>query len=131
MPKPPPYLFVYGSLMRNGDPQARKALDRNGHFLMAGSIQGRLYVAEGWPAAVPSADPQDRVHGEVFELADPDSVLASLDDWEGPRYQRRLLPVLFKDQGFEVESWAWLWTGPVDEAQRLPKGRWQPPKKDR
>lgn len=131
MPKASPYLFVYGSLMRNGDPQARKVLDQSGHFLMAGSIQGRLYTAEGWPAATPSGDPAERVHGEIFELADPDRVLRSLDDWEGPRYERRLTPTLFKDQGFEIECWAWFWTGPVEESARLPKGRWQPPKKDR
>lgn len=129
MPRPCPYLFVYGSLKREGDADARRPLAEGGHYLRDASIAGRLYVAEGWPAAVASADPAERVQGEAYELADPEKTLAALDAWEGPGYQRRLLPVLFKDQGFEIECWAWLWTGPVDEASRIADGQWRAPEK--
>ena len=120
-----PYLFVYGSLTRRGDKAARQPLVDGGHFLREGSIQGRLYLAEGWPAALPGTDAAEQVHGEVYELRDPAALLAQLDAWEGPGYERRLLPVLFKDQGFEVECWAWIWKGPVDEASRIADGRWK------
>jgi gamma-glutamylcyclotransferase (GGCT)/AIG2-like uncharacterized protein YtfP len=125
MPSLVPYLFVYGSLTRHGDPSARQPLAEGGHFLREASIQGRLYLADGWPAAVPSPDPADRIEGEAYELADPAQTLARLDAWEGPQYQRRLVPVLFKDQGFEIECWAWFWDGPVDESTRIPSGRWK------
>jgi gamma-glutamylcyclotransferase (GGCT)/AIG2-like uncharacterized protein YtfP len=125
MPSLVPYLFVYGSLTRRGDKDARKPLAEGGQFLREGSIRGRLYLAEGWPAAVPGADEAERVLGEVYELKDPAATLAQLDAWEGPGYERRLLPVLFKDQGFEVECWAWAWTGPVDETARIADGHWK------
>ncbi len=120
-----PYLFVYGSLKRDGEPAAHQALAEGAHFLREASIGARLYQAEGWPAAVPSDDPAQRVQGEAYELRDPAATLARLDAWEGPGYERRLVPVLFKDQGFEIECWAWFWTGPVDEASRIPSGRWK------
>lgn len=124
MPSLTPYLFVYGSLKRGGDPEGRGLMEAHAHFLREASIQARLYRVQGWPAAVASPNPQDRVHGEAYELKDPARALAALDAWEGPGYGRRLLPALLKDQGFEVECWAWLWTGPVDEAARLADGRW-------
>jgi gamma-glutamylcyclotransferase (GGCT)/AIG2-like uncharacterized protein YtfP len=130
MPRTPPYLFVYGSLMRCGDAEARRPLAEGGHFLMEASVPGRLYLAEGWPAAGPAGGPAERVHGEVFELSDPDRILAELDAWEGPGYERRLVPALFKDQGFEIECWAWFWTGPLDESRRIADGRWRPKKKE-
>lgn len=129
MPSIVPTLFVYGSLMRQGDAAARQPLAEGAVFLREGSIHGRLYLADGWPAAVPSEAPQEQVHGEVYELRDPATTLAVLDDWEGPGYQRRLLPVLLKDQGFEIECWAWAWSGPVDEAARIPDGRWKGPER--
>jgi gamma-glutamylcyclotransferase (GGCT)/AIG2-like uncharacterized protein YtfP len=125
MPSLVPYLFVYGSLTRRGDKEARKPLAEGGQFLREGSLRGRLYLAEGWPAAVPSGDEDERVHGEVYELRDPATTLALLDAWEGPGYERALCPVLFKDQGFEIECWAWTWKGPVDEARRIADGRWK------
>jgi gamma-glutamylcyclotransferase (GGCT)/AIG2-like uncharacterized protein YtfP len=125
MPSLVPYLFVYGSLKRGGEPEARAHLDRGAHFLKNGSLRGRLYVAEGWPAAVADAQAGE-VHGEVYELKDPAATLAALDAWEGPGYERRLVPVLFRDQGFEIECWAWLWKGPVDEDSRIADGRWRP-----
>lgn len=125
MPKPDPYLFVYGTLKRGGPAEARRPLEQGAHFLMEGSVAGRLYLAEGYPALVPGGE--GRVLGEVYELKDPLPTLAALDEYEGPGYERRLVPVLFKDQGFEIECWAWAWTGPVDEASRIAAGRWDPP----
>jgi gamma-glutamylcyclotransferase (GGCT)/AIG2-like uncharacterized protein YtfP len=125
MPSLVPYLFVYGSLTRRGDKDARRPLAEGGHYLREGSIKGRLYMAEGWPAAVPGDREDEQVHGEVYELKDPAATLAQLDAWEGPGYERGLLPVLMKDQGFEVECWAWTWTRPVDEASRIADGRWK------
>lgn len=124
MPSLVPYLFVYGSLKRDGEPAAHQALAEGAHFLREGSVAGRLYVAEGWPALRPGGE-GERVHGEAYELKDPAALLPKLDAWEGPSYERRLVPVLFKDQGFEIECWAWFWTGPVDEASRIPNGRWK------
>jgi gamma-glutamylcyclotransferase (GGCT)/AIG2-like uncharacterized protein YtfP len=126
MPGPTPYLFVYGSLQRGGPPEACAPLVADGRFLRKGSIAARLYLADGWPAATAPQGDGERVHGEVWELGRPGPTLAVLDAWEGPTYERRLVPVLLDNQGFEVECWAWFWTGPLDEAARIATGRWTP-----
>lgn len=92
---------------------------------MQGSVAGRLYLADGYPALVPGGT--GRVEGEIYELKEPLPTLAALDAYEGPGYQRRLLPALFKDQGFEIECWAWVWTGPVDEKNLIPSGVYEAP----
>jgi gamma-glutamylcyclotransferase (GGCT)/AIG2-like uncharacterized protein YtfP len=123
--RPDPYLFVYGTLKQGGPIEARRPLAEGGHFLMQGSVAGRLYLADGYPALVPGGT--GRVEGEIYELKEPLPTLAALDAYEGPGYQRRLLPALFKDQGFEIECWAWVWTGPVDEKNLIPSGVYEAP----
>ena len=49
----------------------------------AATIQGRLYRVSWYPGVVDSADPGQRVHGEVYALADPVKALAWLDAYEG------------------------------------------------
>jgi gamma-glutamylcyclotransferase (GGCT)/AIG2-like uncharacterized protein YtfP len=125
MPSPAPTHFVYGSLTRRGDPASRQPLAEGGRFLEQGSIQARLYVADGWPAAVPSNDPSERVEGELYELKDEHGILAQLDAWEGPGYERQRLPVQAKEAASTQVAWVWTWTGPVDEATRIKGGYWK------
>ncbi|HEX7085703.1 MAG TPA: gamma-glutamylcyclotransferase family protein [Vicinamibacterales bacterium] len=119
--------FFYGTLMTGFDRRRRLGMDSRMAFRGRGWIQGALFDLGLYPAAVPSEG--DRIYGEVFELADPASVLAALDEIEGYRpdepdtslYVRRLVPVQF-DDGSTVEAWAYFYNAPLGSAPKIPSG---------
>lgn len=58
-----------------------EVLARNGRFLGAGTMTGELFVVDWYPGLVPCADPDARVHGEIWQL-DGQAVWAKLDAYE-------------------------------------------------
>ena len=79
-----PLLFVYGTLMRGFDNPMARRLRAEAAFVGPASCVGRLYLVAEYPGLVTSADPSERVHGELFRLVDPgQDLLAALDDYEG------------------------------------------------
>jgi gamma-glutamylcyclotransferase (GGCT)/AIG2-like uncharacterized protein YtfP len=78
-----PHLFVYGSLLSTAHHPMGARLRREARSLGAATLQGRLYRVHWYPAAIDSADPTHRVHGEVYALHDPTGTLAWLDAYEG------------------------------------------------
>ncbi len=119
--------FFYGTLMTGFDRRRRLGMDSRMAFRGRGWIQGALFDLGLYPAAVPSE--AGRIHGEVFELADPASVLAALDEIEGYRpdepdtslYVRRLVPVRL-DDGTTVEAWAYFYNAPLGAAPKIASG---------
>lgn len=87
---PKPHLFVYGTLLTVSGHPMGKLLRRHAEAAGTGSIQARLYMIDdpddpgrnAYPGALPSPDPADRVHGELYLLRDPDAVLPEFDEYE-------------------------------------------------
>jgi gamma-glutamylcyclotransferase (GGCT)/AIG2-like uncharacterized protein YtfP len=136
------HLFVYGTLMtaaassRLGKAQ-RARLQREGQSLGAATIAGRVYDLGRYPALSAPFSAQDRVHGEVFALADPAASLAWLDEYENVtpdeaqrEYDRVIRPVLLAS-GDEIQAWVYVYRGKIPEAHRLADGRWLPPSSSR
>ncbi|OPF91450.1 gamma-glutamylcyclotransferase family protein [Rhodopseudomonas palustris] len=125
-------LFVYGTLMRGYDHPMARLLSSNAEFLGAASIPGRLYLVRHYPGLVPSDDPADRVHGEVFRLHRPDEVLAQLDDYEGcgPRDQRaeyrREIACVTLEGGTELDAFVYYFNWDVARLPHIATGRFQP-----
>ncbi len=97
-------------------------------YLGPGTIRGRLYQVHHYPAAVPSDDPGERVHGELYRLLDP-ALLPRLDDYEEcgahhprPHEYRREPVTVLRPGGDAVIAWAWLYNRPVQGLQRIPSG---------
>ena len=75
----------------------------------------------------------ERVHGEVYALADPAASLAWLDEYEGlvqgaphhGEYERVERPVRLAD-GSELTAWVYLYRKDVGARTPLPGGRWVP-----
>jgi gamma-glutamylcyclotransferase (GGCT)/AIG2-like uncharacterized protein YtfP len=93
-------------------------------------MQGRLYRVSWYPGAVDSADPAQRVHGEVWALEDPKRALAWLDDYEGIArpgesgdYGRLERPVQLAT-GAELTAWVYLYQREVTRLQAISDGRW-------
>ena len=134
----PVYLFVYGTLRASAEHPMGDLLRANAELVGSGTIQARLYIIDdpdmpgenSYPGALPSANPGDRVHGELYLLRNPDTVLPSFDDfeacsarWPEPHeFLRRRVSVSCAD-GSQVQAVCYLYTWDVTSAQPVATGR--------
>jgi gamma-glutamylcyclotransferase (GGCT)/AIG2-like uncharacterized protein YtfP len=122
------YAFFYGTLMTPFNRPGRTRVDSDMVFKGRGSIRAALYDLGLYPAAIPTDD-GSRVRGEVYELRNATSVLATLDEIEGYRaseperslYTRVETPVTF-DDGQVQNAWAYFYNAPLGPAQRISSG---------
>lgn len=120
-------VFFYGTLMAGFDRRRRAGIDSKLTYIGRGSIQGALFDLGIYPAAVP--DPDGVVWGEVYEMADPQTVIAALDDIEGYRpenpdrslYTRDTTDVTLPD-GSRARAWVYFYNAPLGRASRIPSG---------
>jgi len=127
------HLFVYGTLLQGEDNPVRQELDAGTGRIGAATMPGaRLYAVDWHPAAVPSSEPSDLVHGEVYLLHDPERVLEALDCYEGcgpddpePRFFRREAWTVELAGGERVQAWVYLWNRPIDGLPRISSGDWR------
>ena len=123
----PELAFFYGTLMTAFDRRRRLGMDSRMSFRGRGWIEGALFDLGLYPAAIPAAG--RKVHGEVFELTDPEAVLPALDEVEGYRpdaidtslYVRRKAAVHLED-GSEAEAWVYFYNAPLGPAPRIDSG---------
>lgn len=129
-------LFAYGTLMSAAtgamgraerDRLAREAAPT----IRMATTPGRLYDLGRYPGLVLSVGQVEIVHGEVFELIDPDRSFAWLDAYEGivpgdhphKEYARTLRPVTLEG-GEQVEAWVYVYRQPVRPEALIAGGRW-------
>jgi len=123
--------FFYGTLITGGgNPRVAAALSRlspRGEAV----AQGLLYALDDpdgcYPAMVAAragVAGQGAVHGRLMALLPEftEEDLAALDAYEGADYHRLAIEVRRQD-GAQVQAWAYVWAGPVpEEALPLPDG---------
>jgi gamma-glutamylcyclotransferase (GGCT)/AIG2-like uncharacterized protein YtfP len=127
------HLFVYGSLMSTAGHPMGARLQAEARLIGAATLAGRLYRVSWYPGVVESADPEQRVHGEVHALADPVRALAWLDAYEGVvpggeetgEYRRLERPVRLATGG-EMVAWVYLLQSDVAGLTLVSDGRWTP-----
>jgi gamma-glutamylcyclotransferase (GGCT)/AIG2-like uncharacterized protein YtfP len=120
-------VFFYGTLMAGFDRRRRAGIDDKLRYMGRGSIQGALFDLGLYPAAVPASD--GLVWGEVYEITDPVTVLAALDDIEGYRhddpdrslYRREQADVALPD-GTQASAWVYFYNAPLGRASRIASG---------
>jgi gamma-glutamylcyclotransferase (GGCT)/AIG2-like uncharacterized protein YtfP len=120
-------VFFYGTLMAGFDRRRRAEIDKHLRYLGRGSIQAALFDLGIYPAAVPA--PEGVVWGEVYEMLEPQAVLAALDEIEGHRpedpdhslYTRALTDVTLPD-GARRAAWVYFYNAPLGGAARIPSG---------
>ena len=124
-------LFVYGTLMSTAGHPKGTRLAREGRLIGPASLQGRLYRIKWYPGLVETGSVAERVHGELYQLADPLSSLAWLDAYEGlvpgglhdNEYARIERPVRL-DDGSEHTAWVYVYCGSTDPLSHIAGGRW-------
>lgn len=120
-------MFFYGTLMAGFDRRRRAGIDQKLTYIGRGSIQAALFDLGIYPAAVPATE--GVVWGEVYSMADPEAVLAALDDIEGYRaddpdrslYRREPAEVLLPD-GSQRPAWVYFYNAPLGRAPRIASG---------
>ena len=120
-------VFFYGTLMAGFDRRRRAGIDSKLSYIGRGSIQGSLFDLGLYPAAVPA--PDGDVWGEVYEMAEPETVLSALDDIEGYRhddpdrslYCRQQADVALPDGG-RAPAWVYFYNAPLGRAPRIVSG---------
>jgi gamma-glutamylcyclotransferase (GGCT)/AIG2-like uncharacterized protein YtfP len=121
------FVFFYGTLMAGFDRRRRAGIDSKLTYRGRGSIRAALFDLGIYPAAVPA--PEGVVWGEIYEMADPDAVLAALDDIEGYRiddpdkslYARDQAEVTLPD-GSNERAWVYFYNAPLGRAPRIASG---------
>jgi len=76
------YLFVYGTLKREAKSEMHRFLAQHADFVDDARYCGKLYRVDGYPGAVASDDPNDKVYGEVYLIRDPEILFPVLDRYE-------------------------------------------------
>jgi gamma-glutamylcyclotransferase (GGCT)/AIG2-like uncharacterized protein YtfP len=121
------FVFFYGTLMAGFDRRRRAGIDSKLTYRGRGSIRAALFDLGIYPAAVPA--PEGVVWGEIYEMAEPDAVLAALDDIEGYRiddpdkslYARDQAEVMLPDGSLE-RAWVYFYNAPLGRAPRIASG---------
>lgn len=134
----PDRLFVYGTLLAVAQHPLGDLLRAKARLLGPGHIQARLYIASEvddqgpntYPGAVPSADPADKVFGEVWEITDKDALYpvfdryeACTEDWPEPHeFLLRSVPVTL-ETGTQVWAGSYLYAWDTSRCELVPSGR--------
>lgn len=105
-------LFAYGTL-RRGAPM-HGLLEGRTDWLGSASVAGRLVDLGAFPGLVPPQAPGDRVHGDLFAIAEAQEqeLLDALDRYEGARFERVQQTVDGPDG--PARAWLYVYRGAVD-----------------
>ena len=120
-------VFFYGTLMAGFDRRRRAGIDHKLSYIGRGAIYGSLFDLGLYPAAVPGSD--GRVWGEVYEMAEPETVLAALDEIEGYRHDEPDRSLYLRAQadvvlagGAQARAWVYFYNAPLGRAPRIASG---------
>lgn len=127
----PKHILVYGTLRADGRHEMSGVLARASAFAGKGVVQARLFDLGGYPGITLSADPEDRVIGELYELYPETAAdtLSVLDDYEGigpnhplpHTFRRTMVEVRLADGGL-VPAWAYVLTASAPHYPRIASG---------
>jgi gamma-glutamylcyclotransferase (GGCT)/AIG2-like uncharacterized protein YtfP len=125
------FLFVYGTLTKGfGGGRLRRL---GADFVAPGTIRASLYDLGDYPGAtVRGAEPDQRVHGELYRLRDAQCALRILDQYEefSPQapskslFVRELVSVTLED-GRKQRAWGYLYHRAIAGAKLIPSGRYR------
>jgi len=111
----------------------RRRLAREAMWLGEAQVSGVLFDLGDYPGLVEPGEAGDSVHGELFELHNPDETLRWLDAYEGvgvvkdspaDEYRRQILDVKF-GSGENCEAWSYVLRQNIAGRRRLACGRWR------
>ena len=103
----PARLFVYGTLRRGFENKFARLLQTHSRYLGRGRVHARIYQFPPYPGAVLSDRADESVHGELYQLSDPD-IWHELDRYEGSELFRRVTATVRLDTGYSLDAWIYV-----------------------
>jgi gamma-glutamylcyclotransferase (GGCT)/AIG2-like uncharacterized protein YtfP len=88
-------------------------LAERGTFIGDAQVQGSLYDLGRYPGAKPS---NESIQGEIFEI--DDALLAILDEYEGPEFERAIVPT-----SRNIDCWIYWYVG-TNPGRPVASGDW-------
>ena len=125
----PNYIFTYGSLLSEFENPAHRLLIEHARLLGKATFRGKLYMIDWYPGVIESENPDDIVHGEVYEIKNQKPLLKELDRYEGcspndpepHEFERREKTVRLLN-GTRLTAWIYIYTQPVSNKERIDSG---------
>jgi len=124
-----PHLFVYGTLLSGARHPMGERLRRAARLVGDASIAGQLYRIGHYPGLAETAAKGAIVHGEVYVLGNPASMLKWLDAYEGirpggPGDYERVERMVHLASGAALSAWVYLYRRRLGPRRPIPGGRW-------
>lgn len=113
-PKMNPFIFVYGTLKRGHENPVAQHFHSHAAWIGEGKFSGVIKDLGEYPGAIFDPSAMSFVHGEIFKMNDPFSLLKVLDQYEGigpdflqpHEYIRTTCPVTM--DGKTIDCWVYL-----------------------
>ena len=123
-------LFVYGTLMQPVGNDRHQRLEQNARYLGRALFQGKLFLVDDYPGAIPSPEPSHRVTGELYYLDNPATVFRELDRYEGyvpanperSLYLRERRQVKLEDREEPIYAWIYIFNRPTGNLRPISSG---------
>ncbi|WP_439697678.1 gamma-glutamylcyclotransferase [Mucilaginibacter sp. AW1-7] len=121
------YLFVYGTLLAQGNPYAAY-LQQHCRLVGEGKFRGRLYDIGEYPAAINDINSNLFVYGSIYLMDDAVEILSVIDEYEGigpsepePHEYTRSLTNIETENGI-VACWVYIYKWPLEGKFQITKG---------
>jgi gamma-glutamylcyclotransferase (GGCT)/AIG2-like uncharacterized protein YtfP len=122
------FIFVYGTLRQQTGTSMHHVLTSSCEYISDGYMQGKLYEVNGYPGAIESDQPDDKVHGELYKIVNS-LVLHQLDDYEEctdqhptpHEYIRKKLSISVTSNG-DISAWVYVFNHDVSNLLRIESG---------
>ncbi len=124
------HLFTYGTLRKGENNPMQNYLEKKADWIGKALFCGKLYYANGHPAAILSAHEEDQIVGDVYEFDNGSPLLRELDRYEGYRpdspdeslYIRRKRDVTLQKNHEVFAAWIYIYNQPIDKANLIVSG---------
>ena len=122
------FLFVYGLLRASIPHEMSDWLRTSASYISEAFFQGRLYLIESYPGAVPSDEADERVFGDLYQVSHT-VAFDTLDTFEGigadfaapTEYVRQEVPIKLPD-GTTLLAWIYLYNWSLEGKKRILSG---------
>lgn len=123
------FIFVYGTLRKETATSMYHMLARHCEYFSDGHMQGKLYEVNGYPGAIESDNPNDKVYGELYRIVSNGLVLPELDEYEEctdqypepHEYIRKKLPISLFGGG-STTAWVYVFNHDVSNLMQIESG---------
>lgn len=121
-------IFVYGTLMLGATNSFARQFHAQSTFIGKATWMGKLYLVTHYPGAVKSSNPDELIHGEVWQMHSPKVTLEILDEYEEcsathplpHEYLRSLENIKLDHQ--EVRAWVYVFQRDISCLKHLKSG---------